>query len=192
MLHALPDVTQMLLRWSEGDDQALDRLLPVVYDQLRQMAHARLRRERPGHTLNTTALVHEAYLELVDLDQVQWKDRAHFLAMASRVMRNVLVDYAYRRQTQKRGGGQQRVDLDEERLIPDADVEKVLALDEVLKGLAAAHPRPAQAIEQSYFGGLTNEETAEALGVSRATVERDLRFARVWLARALGSDLDSR
>ena len=192
MLQAPPDVTQMLLRWSEGDDQALDRLLPLVYEQLRQMAHVRLRHERPGHTLNTTALVHEAYLELVDLDRAEWKDRAHFLAMASRVMRNVLVDYAYRRRTQKRGGGQQRVDLDEERLIPDADVEKMLALDEALKGLATAHPRPAQAIEQSYFGGLTNQETAEVLGVSRATVERDLRFARVWLARALGKDLDSR
>ena len=190
MRRAPSDVTQMLLRWSEGDEQALDRLLPLVYDQLRQMAHVRLRREGPGHTLNTTALVHEAYLELVDLDRVQWKDRAHFLAMASRVMRNVLVDYAYRRRTQKRGGGQQRVDLDEERLIPDADVEKFLALDEALKGLATEHPRPARAIEQSYFGGLTNEETAEALGVSRATVERDLCFARVWLARALGRDLD--
>ena len=102
MLQAPPDVTQMLLRWSQGDEQALDRLLPLVYEQLRQMAHARLRHERPGHTLNTTALVHEAYLEFVDLDRVQWKDRVHFLALTSRVMRNVLVDYAHRRRTQKR------------------------------------------------------------------------------------------
>lgn len=185
------DITQMLSRWSEGDQEALDDLLPIVYEQLRKLAHARVQRERSGHTLNTTALVHEAYLKLVGINPVQWKDRAHFFALASGVMRRLLVDYAYRRKTQKRGGDLQRVDLDEERLIPDVDAEKLLELDEALTRLEAQHPRPAKAIEQCYFAGLTNEETAEVLGVSRATVERDLRFARVWLAHALGRDVDA-
>jgi RNA polymerase sigma factor (TIGR02999 family) len=183
------DLTQMLLRWSEGDQEALDRLFPMVYDELRKLAHARIREERPGHTLNTTALVHEAYLKLVDLDRVQWQDRAHFFALSARVMRHLLVNYAHRRKTRKRGGDRQRVDLDEERLIPDAEVDRLLDLDEALTRLAAQHPRPAKAVEHSYFGGLTNEETAAVLGVSQATVERDLRLARAWLARALGRNL---
>ena len=183
-----PDLTQMLLRWSDGDQDVLDRLFPLVYEELRKLAHARMRQERPDHTLNTTALVHEAYLKLVDLDQVEWQDRAHFFALASRMMRHLLVNYAQQRRAQKRGGDQQRVELDEERLLPDAAVERFLALDEALKGLAAVHPRPAQAIEQSYFGGLTNEEAAAVLGVSRATVERDLRLGRAWLARALNHE----
>ncbi len=183
------DVTQMLLRWSEGDQEALDRLFPMVYEQLKRLARARVREDRPDHTLNTTALVHEAYLKLVDLDQVQWTDRAHFFALASRVMRHLLVNYAEKRKAQKRGGDRQRVELDEERLLPDTEVERLLELDETLTRLAAQHPRPAKAIEHSYFGGLTNEETAAVLGISRATVERDLRLARAWLARALGQDL---
>lgn len=183
------DVTQMLLRWSEGDQEALDRLFPMVYEELKRLAHARVRQEPPGHTLNTTALVHEAYLKLVDLDRVRWTDRAHFFALASRVMRHVLVNYAERRNAQKRGGERQRVELDEERLLPDAEVERFLELDEALTRLAAQHARPAKAIEHSYFGGLTNEETAAVLGISRATVERDLRLGRAWLARALGRAL---
>jgi RNA polymerase sigma factor (TIGR02999 family) len=180
------DLTQMLQRWSEGDQEALDRLVPMVYEELKRLAHAQVREERPGHTLNTTALVHEAYLKLVDLDRVQWTDRAHFFALASRVMRHLLVNYAEQRKAQKRGGARQRVELDEERLLLDTEVERFLELDEALTRLATQHPRPAQTIEHSYFGGLTNEETAAVLGISRATVERDLRLGRAWLARALG------
>ena len=127
------DVTQMLLRWSEGDQEAFDQLLPLVYDQLKKLAHARLRGERLDHTLNTTGLVHEAYLKLVDINQVQWKDRAHFLAMASRAMRRILVDYALRRKAHKRGGGAEKVDLEEERLIPDAYTETLLEIDDDLR-----------------------------------------------------------
>ena len=188
-MQAPSDLTQMLLRWSEGDQEALDRLFPMVYQELKRLAHARACEERPDHTLNTTALVHEAYLKLVDLDRVQWTDRAHFFALASRVMRNLLVNYAEHRKAQKRGGNRQRVELDEELLIPDAEVERLLELDEALTRLAAQHPRPAKAIEHAYFGGLTNEETAVVLAISRATVERDLRLARAWLARALSRDL---
>ncbi len=126
-MQAPSDVTQMLLRWSEGDQEALDRLFPMVYQELKRLARARAREERPDHTLNTTALVHEAYLKLIDLDQVQWTDRAHFFALASRVMRHLLVNYAHQRKAQKRGGEQQRVELDEERLLPDAEVERLLA-----------------------------------------------------------------
>ena len=181
------ELTQMLLHWSRGDQQTLDQLFPVVYAELKRLAHARLRNERPDHTLNTTALVHEAYFKLVDLKRVQLKDRTHFFALASRVMRHLLINYAEKRKALKRGGGQQHVELDEERLFPDTDVERVLELDEALKQLAKVHPRAAKVVEQNYFGGLTNEEAAVYLDVSRATVERDLRLARAWLARALGS-----
>ena len=181
-------VTQLLLHWGDGDEQALGRLLPLVYEQLKQLAHARLAGERADHTLNTTALVHEAYLKLVDINQVQWKDRTHFLAMASRQMRRILVDYARERKAAKRGGVQYKVKLDEERLLPEAQIEIVLELDDTLKRLEELNPRRSQAVEHRYFGGMTVEETAAALGVSRATAERDLKFARAWLARDLGRD----
>ncbi len=181
-------VTQLLLHWGDGDEQALGRLLPLVYEQLKQLAHARLAGERADHTLNTTALVHEAYLKLVDINQVQWQDRTHFLAMASRQMRRILVDYARERKAAKRGGVQYKVKLDEERLLPEAQIEIVLELDDTLKRLEELNPRRSQAVEHRYFGGMTVEETAAALGVSRATAERDLKFARAWLARDLGRD----
>ncbi len=181
-------VTQLLLHWGDGDEQALDRLLPLVYEQLKQLAHARLAGERADHTLNTTALVHEAYLKLIDINQVQWKDRTHVLAMASRQMRRILVDYARERKAAKRGGVQYKVKLDEERLLPEAQIEIVLELDDTLKRLEELNPRRSQAVEHRYFGGMTVEETAAALGVSRATAERDLKFARAWLARDLGRD----
>ena len=183
------DVTQMLLRWSGGDQEALDRLLPLVYDQLKKLAHARLGGERAGHTLNTTALVHEAYIKLVDINRVQWKDRAHFLAMASRQMRRVLIDYAHKRKAQKRGGGAQKEVLDEEWLIPDAHVERLLEFDDALKRLAKTRSRQSKAMELHYFGGLTLEEAGKVLGVSPATVMRDLRFAEAWLAREWDGDL---
>ncbi len=183
-------VTQLLLHWGDGDERALDRLLPLVYEQLKQLAHARLAGERADHTLNTTALVHEAYLKLVDINQVQWKDRTHFLAMASRQMRRILVDYARERKAAKRGGVQYKVVLDEERFLPEAQVEIVLELDEALKRLEERNPPRSQAVAYRYFGGLTVEETAAALGISRATAERDLKFARAWLSRDLGRDPD--
>ncbi len=185
------DITSMLLKWSGGQREALDQLIPLVYTQLRQLAHARLRGERSDHTLNTTALVHEAYVKLVDINQVQWHDRAHFLAMASRLMRRILVDYWHKKTAYKRGGEQQRVDLDEALLMPGATAGNVLDLDDALKRLEKLNPRQSEAIEHRYFGGMTSEETAEVLGISRATVERDLRSARAWLAREWGKQRSS-
>ena len=179
------DITKLLLNWSGGDREALDRLLPLVYTQLRQMAHLRLREQSPDHTLNTTALVHEAYLKLVDTNQVQWHDRAHFLAAASRLMRNILVDYWRKKKAHKRGGEQQRVDLDEALLMPEGQAETVLDLDDALTRLEQLSPRQSKVVEHRYFGGLTAEESARVLDVSRATVERDLKAARAWLAREL-------
>jgi RNA polymerase sigma factor (TIGR02999 family) len=184
-MHNAADVTQMLIRWSEGDEGALGELLPLLYDRLRAMAHARLRGERSDHTLGTTALVHEAYLRLVDIDRVDWQDRSHFLAVASTAMRRILVDYARRRRTQKRGGTAEAVPLNEQ-LIPDEKVETVLDLNDALERLARAHQRPSKALELYYFGGLTLEETGAALGTSAATAMRDLRFAKAWLAQTWG------
>jgi RNA polymerase sigma factor (TIGR02999 family) len=185
------DVTQMLRDWSDGDQEALDRLLPVLYDQLRRMAHARMRGERVGHTLNTTGLVHEAYLRLVDVNRIEWKDRSHFLAMASRTMRRVLMDHARNLKAQKRGAGMPKEELQEEFLMPAEDAEKLLELDDAMERLENDHPRRAQAVELRYFGGLTLEETAEVLGTSAPTVMRDVRFAEAWLAREWGGNLDS-
>lgn len=178
------DVTQMLLRWSGGDPDALDQLTPLVYDQLKRLAHARLQGERLGHTLNTTGLVHEAYLKLVDITRVQWQDRNHFLAMASRVMRRVLINYAEKRKAQKRGGGVHNVALHEDLLpMPEAQAEKLLELDDALRRMEGSYPRQAQALELYYFGGLTQKEVGEVLGVSQPTVVEDVRFAQAWLAR---------
>ena len=179
------DITQLLLNWSGGDREALDRLMPLVYTQLRQMAHARLREQAPDHTLNTTALVHEAYIKLIDTNQVQWHDRAHFLAAASRLMRHILVDYWRKQKAYKRGGGQQRVDLDEALLLPETQAEAFLEMDEALQHLEMLNPRQSQVVDHRYFGGLTAAESALVLEVSRSTVERDLKAARAWLAREL-------
>lgn len=177
------NITKELRRWSDGDEAALERLLPMLYEELKQIAHRRLRSERPDHTMNTTALVHEAYLRLVEVNEIQWQDRAHFLAMASRMMRRILVDYALRQKAQKRGGGESTVPIDEERHAPGDHLETVLDLHEALERLEVEHPRPARAVELRYFGGLTLEESGEALGVAPATVMRDLRFAEAWLGR---------
>ena len=184
----MSDVTRILSAIEGGDAAASEELLPIVYEELRRLAARRLARERP-QTLQATDLVHEAYLRLVDLNQMQWKDRVHFLAMASRLMRRILVDYARERKAAKRGGVQYKVELDEERLLPEAQVEIVLELDDALKRLKELNPRRSQAVEHRYFGGLTNEEIAAAQGVSVATVERDLKFARGWLAREWDQDL---
>ena len=182
------DVTQLLLAYTDGDREALDRLLPLVYEHLKRLAHARLRQERSDHTLNTTGLVHEAYFKLIDIKQVQYQSRGHFFAMASKVMRRILVNYATMRKAQKRGAGAQRETLDEARLLPEAYAETLLELDDVLKRLEASHPRQAEVIQHHYFGGLTNEEAAEALGVSLRTVERDLNFGRAWLSKQWRGD----
>jgi RNA polymerase sigma factor (TIGR02999 family) len=168
----------------DGDATALDRLLPLVYAELRRMAHRRLQGERPGHTLGTTGLVHETYLKLVDQTRIQWRDRAQFFQVASYAMRRILVDYARRHRALRRGGGLQRMSLDDE--IPMAEPgEALVALDEALDRLAGLNERLSQVVECRYFGGLTEKETAEALGVTARTVERDWVKARGWLFREL-------
>lgn len=189
---ATNEITSFLRQWSDGDPAGLDRLVPLVYEQLRLIAHERLRDERPGHTLNTTALVHEAYLRLVDVRETGFRDRAHFLAMASRVMRRVLVDYARSRNAAKRGTGVVPAPLEEALLVPEAVMGVVEELDEALQRLEAVDERAARIIEHRYFGGLTLQETAEVLGVSLSTVKGDLRFARAWLARELGDEVAER
>lgn len=183
------DVTQLLQRWSDGERAALDELIPLVYERLRRIAHDRLRHEPSGLSLNTTALVHDAYLKLVDVRRARFRDRAHFLAMASRVMRRLLVDHARARRTAKRGGGIAAAELTDTLDISDDRAEAITGLDEALVRLAAIDPRRCEILEQRYFGGLSLEETAEVLGVSLATVKRDLRFARAWLAAELGGEV---
>lgn len=181
-----PDVTRLLLDWSRGDPTALDRLMPLVYDELRTLARRSLRAERGGHTLQATALVHEAYLKLVDQRQVRWQDRAHFLAVTAQIMRRVLVDYARRHTSAKRGSGRPARPLDEaERLAAPAPLEDWLALDSALDRLAALDDRQARVVELRFFGGLTIEETAEVLQISPATVKDDWSLARGWLYREL-------
>lgn len=180
-------ITSLLRALRDGDRSALDRLAPLVYDRLRAMARARMRRERPGHTLETTALVHEAYLELAAADGIDWRDRAHFFAVAARAMRNVLVDHAERRRAQKRGGGVAPVTLDPELpALAPACGEEILALHAALERLRALDPRQERVVECRFFAGMTIEETAAALGVAPATVKRDWETARAWLNRELG------
>jgi RNA polymerase sigma factor (TIGR02999 family) len=179
-------VTDLLLQMRGGDSAAMDRLFPLVYEELRRLAHAQLRRERPGHTLGTTGLVHETYFRLVDQTRVEWRDRGHFFVAAAWAMRRVLVDYARRNRTARRGGGTVRFTLDAD--VPAAEQsEMLLALDEALERLAAVDRRLSQVVECRYFGGLTEQETAEALGVTRRTVQRDWAKARGWLYLEMNS-----
>jgi RNA polymerase sigma factor (TIGR02999 family) len=178
------DITDLLRRWGEGDAEALDQLFPLMYDRMRQLAHQRLRNE-PDGSLNTTALVHEAYLKLVDSPRATLRDRGHFLGLASRVMRHLLVDHARARRAAKRGIGESPVSLEDAAWLPDDKVDTIAELDEALQRLEAIDQRRTRILEQRYFGGLTLEETAEALGVSLATVKRELRSARAWLALEL-------
>jgi RNA polymerase sigma factor (TIGR02999 family) len=178
-------VTRLLLAWGEGDEAALEQLMPVVHDELRRLARRHMGHERPGHTLQATALVNEAYLRLVDVKQVQWQNRAHFFAMSSRLMRRILVDFARSRHYQKRGGGAQKVTFDEALVVSDERGGDLLALDDALVALAAVDPRKSQVVEMRFFGGLSVEETAEALHVSVDTVMRDWKMAKVWLLREL-------
>jgi RNA polymerase sigma factor (TIGR02999 family) len=182
------DITGLLRSWGEGDAGALDQLFPLVYDRMRQLAHQRLRHE-PDGSLNTTALVHEAYLKLVDGPRVELRDRGHFLGLASRVMRHLLVDHARARKAAKRGMGQAAVPLDDAAWLPDETADTVEELDEALQRLEAIDGRRTRILEQRYFGGLTLEETAEALDVSLATVKRELRSARAWLALELRREM---
>jgi RNA polymerase sigma factor (TIGR02999 family) len=179
------DVTRLLRAWSSGDPSALNALTPLVYEELHRRAHLLMRRENPGHTLQTTALVNEAYLRLVDLRQVSWRDRAHFFALASRVIRHVLVDAARSRRSLKRGADQSPVAIDQDLLVSVAPPADILALDDALRALAAVDDRKKQVVELRFFGGLTVEETAEVLGVSPETVKRDWKLAKAWLRREL-------
>jgi RNA polymerase sigma factor (TIGR02999 family) len=177
-------IKQLLADWANRDPGARDGLVPIVYEELRRLAHHYMRGEREGHTLQTTALVNEVYLRLAGIDGLQWRDRAHFFAMAATLMRRVLVDHARQRGRDKRGGGVSVVPLDETAVSPQPEVD-VVALDEALQRLAAVDPQQCRVVELRFFAGLSVEETAEALGVSAATVKRDWATARLWLYHEL-------
>ena len=181
-------VTQLLVAWGDGDQAALDQLVPLVYKELRRIARNHMARERAGHTLQTTALVNEAYLRLVEQKHVRWQNRAHFLAICAQLMRRILVDYARRRQYQKRGGGALQVTLTEAESLANERAPDLVALDEALTSLAEIDPRRSQVVELRFFGGLSIEETAEVLKVSPTTVERDWTIAKAWLHKTLTSD----
>jgi RNA polymerase sigma factor (TIGR02999 family) len=183
------DITQFLVDVSAGNRASIDRLLPVVYDELRRLAQAHLRSERPDHTLPATALVHEAYVRLVDQTRVNWQNRTHFFAVASQAIRRILIDHARARGRQRRGGGAALLSLDAARDVPDGLWQAdLLDLDDALTRLAKGHPEKARVVEMRFFGGLTAEETAEAMGCALSTVERHWRFARAWLFRALAGE----
>lgn len=180
------EVTALLRQWEQGDPDALNRIVPLVYAELRNLARRRLGREHSAQSLSPTLLVHDAYLKLMDVREARFRDRAHFLAMASRVMRRLLIDRARARRAARRGGGAEVVEWDDNLVASDAQADALADLDEALTRLEAIDPRQGQIVEQRYFGGLTLEETAEAIGVSLATVKRELRFAHAWLAAELG------
>lgn len=180
------EVTRLLHAYRKGERDALERLVPLLYQDLRERARQRLRGERADHTLETAALVHEAYLRLLDIERVEWRDREHFLAVASRVMRRVLVDYGRRRRADKRGGGERPISLDEGAAGAEVPLATLVAVGELLEKLETEHPRTAAVVEQRYLGGLTNDEIGRLNEVSVSTVERELRFGRAWLAEALG------
>jgi RNA polymerase sigma-70 factor (ECF subfamily) len=187
---AKPDVTQLLKAWGDGDDAALAQLTPLVYNELHRMARRCMAREHPGHTLQTSALVNEAYLRLVDVQQVSWQNRAHFFAISARMMRRILTDFARSRHYLKRGGEVRHVPFDEALVVshqPDIDI---VAIDEALGRLALLDARKCQVVELRFFGGLSVEETAEVMKISPETVMRDWKFAKVWLRRALSKKGD--
>lgn len=180
------EITGLLAAWSGGDESALERLMPLVYGELRRLARHYMNRESPGHTLQTTALVNEAYLRLVNWKEVQWQNRAHFFAVSARMMRRILVDFARDKHYLKRGGGTLRVSLSEAASFTGDRGADLVALDEALTALAKVDPRKGQVVEMRFFGGLSVEEVAEVLKVSEETVMRDWRLAKVWLLRELG------
>jgi RNA polymerase sigma factor (TIGR02999 family) len=179
-------VTQLLLDWSNGDQEALDKLIPLVYQELKRLARYYMRRERAGHTLQTSALVNEAYIQLVDYKRMKWKDRTHFLAVAAQAMRRILVDHARTRYSAKRGGSQAlKVSLDEAATLADERAAEMVALDDALTRLAELDPRKSRIVELRYFGGLEIEEAAHMIGISPATVKREWNAARLWLYREM-------
>jgi RNA polymerase sigma factor (TIGR02999 family) len=180
-----PEVSALLLAWSQGDQTALEKLTPLVYQELRRLARGYMGHERAGHTLQTTALVHEAYLRLVDSSRVRWQNRAHFFAVSAQLMRRILVDFARARQYQKRGGEAVRVSLAEAFEVAEGQEADLVALDDALHSLAAVDPRKSRVVELRFFGGLSVEETAEVLQVSPDTVMRDWRLAKLWLLREI-------
>lgn len=187
-------VTQLLIEWREGDETALNRLMPLVYHELRRIAHRYMRRERPGHMLQTSALINEAYLKLVDNKAMQWQNRSHFYAVAAQAMRRILVDNARARRYAKRGGGAAVVELDQAASVAAKRAADLVALDDALNDLAKLDPRKSRIVELRYFGGMSVVETAEALNISPATVMRDWGTAKAWLLRAVGPtpELDAR
>ena len=182
------EVTALLARWSHGDDAALAELTPLVYAELRRIAHRHMGGQRHDHTLQTTALVNEAYLRLADQTNPSWQNRAHFFAVAARAMRQIVVDYARSQQSQKRGGGLLRIELDEAAIVSPEQSQEIVDLHEALERLAALDSRKAQVVELKYFGGLNYDEMAEVLKISPVTVRRDWRFAKAWLYTQLQNE----
>ena len=182
------EVTQLLVAWRNGDQNARDELIPLVYQELHRLAHQYMSRERPGHTLQTSALVNEAFLRLADQRDIQWQNRAHFIGIAGQMMRRILVDYARNRGYAKRGGGTLQVSLDEDLIVSDERSADIVALDEALQSLARLDERKSRLVELRFFGGLSIEETAEVLGVSPGTVMRDWTLAKAWLRREMSEN----
>jgi RNA polymerase sigma-70 factor, ECF subfamily len=189
---ALSDITALLIDWRSGDSNAVEKLVPLVHAELRRIAKRHMAGERPDHMLQATALVNEVYLRLIDVRRVQWQDRAHFFAMAARLMRRVLVDFARARDNQKRGGALHRVTFDQNLPVANHTHDDLIAIDEALRALAAQYERKAQVVELRFFGGLSVEETAEVLKVSAETVMRDWKFAKNWLMRELSRNAAGR
>ena len=179
------EVTQLLREWSQGDETAHEKLMPLVYAELRKMAHRHMASQNPGHTLQTTALIHEAYMRLVNQPEKEWQSRSHFFAVASRAMRHILVDYARSKQAEKHGGGTLELSLDEALTVSQERAAEMVALDDALQELARIDQRKCQVVELRFFGGLSVEETAEVLNVSPVTVMRDWSMAKAWLHREL-------
>lgn len=180
-------ITKLLKAHSAGDQNALDKLMPLVYDNMREIAHFRLLRENSGHTLNTIDLVHEAYLKLIQFNRIEWENRSHFFAIASQVMRNILVDYAVRKKAEKRGGDRQRVTLGGQDLATEVNLDEILSIHQALERLSEIDERQVKVVECRFFGGLTLEETAKTLGISTATVSRDWKMAQAWLNREIAT-----
>lgn len=182
------EVTRLLVAWGDGDHAALDELMPLVYEELRRLAHQYMGAEAPGNTLQTSALVNEAYLRLADQKNPRWQNRAHFFAISAQLMRQILVDYARQRRSRKRGGDARQVSLDEAMIVSEERAADVVALDDALKSLAGIDPRQSRIVELRFFGGLSIEETAEVLQVSPGTVMRDWTFAKAWLRMMITGD----
>jgi len=178
-------ITSLLVEWSNGNQNALENLMPLVYDELRKIAHRFMRRQSAGHTFQTTELIHEAYLKLARSEEQNWQNRAHFFGVAAQAMRHILVDYARSKQSRKRGGFQEKITLEETAVVTFQRSDEMVQLDDAMKQLALLDERKAQVVELKYFGGLTTEEIAEVLKISPETVKRDWRFSRTWLLREM-------